>query len=423
MKKVISVLLAATLAFSATTLFTGCDSEKDYPLEVANLEIKKEPENIVVLSAETADIISYIGYDVKMVGRSDEVNQEFLSVVPSVGSAQVPNIEKIKESEADIVFADVDIDSTAVKALADEGIMVISMASPKNLAEIETAYVTLGKILGGQFAGTEKGASSFESFLSDMEMITDGINTGSVPKTVCYLYLDGDTLRTLNSGTCGDFILSYTGAINTAINITESKVDPRILKVANPEAIFYADDATLKYIKNDPDLAALSAVKSKRMYMITPTEMERMGTTAVNTVNKMVSYIYPESVKPTTPAATTATTATDTQKETTAATAPTETATSSSTATTPVSVAEEYNMELNGVTLKIEDENDNVKIMQTRLYDLGYVTDLENITGYYGELTKKAVKDFQKASSIKQTGVADAATIEAMFMSNAKKAA
>ena len=403
MKKVISVLLTATLAFSATMALSGCDSEKEYPVEVANLEIKKEPENIVVLCPDTADIISYLGYDVKMVGRSDEVDQEFLSVVPSVGTSQVPNVEKIKESETDIVFADVDIDSTVVDALEDEGIMVISMASPKNVEEIETAYVTLGKILGGQFAGARKGASSYESFTSDMEMITDGIDTGTVPKTVCYLYLDGDTLRTLNSGTCGDLLLGYTGAINTAVNITESKVDPRILKVANPEAIFYADDATLKYIKNDPDLSALSAVKSKRLYMITPTEMERMGTSAILTVEKMVSYIYPESAKPTTPSATTATTAT-------------------TAATTPVSVASTYGIELNGISLKLEDENQNVEILQQRLYDLGYVTDSENITGYYGEITQKAVKAFQKANSIKQTGVADSATIEALFMSNAKKA-
>ena len=409
MKKVISVLLTATLAFSATMALSGCDSEKEYPVEVANIEIKNEPENIVVLCPETADIISYLGYDVKMVGRSDEVDQEFLSVVPSVGTSQVPNVEKIKASETDIVFADVDIDSTVVDALEDEGIMVISMASPKNVEEIETAYVTLGKILGGQFAGAQKGASSYESFISDMEMITDGIDTGTVPKTVCYLYLDGDTLRTLNSGTCGDLLLGYTGAINTAVNITESKVDPRILKVANPEAIFYADDATLKYIKNDPDLSALSAVKSKRLYMITPTEMERMGTSAILTVEKMVSYIYPESAKPTTPSATTATTATTTTTATTAA-------------TTPVSVASTYGIELNCISLKLEDENQNVEILQQRLYDLGYVTDSENITGYYGEITQKAVKAFQKANSIKQTGVADSATIEALFMSNAKKA-
>ena len=139
MKKIISVLLTATLAFSATMALSGCDSEKEYPVEVANIEIKKEPENIVVLCPDTADIISYLGYDVKMVGRSDEVDQEFLSVVPSVGTSQVPNVEKIKESETDIVFADVDIDSTVVDALEDEGIMVISMASPKNVFTSDTA--------------------------------------------------------------------------------------------------------------------------------------------------------------------------------------------------------------------------------------------------------------------------------------------
>ena len=417
MKKVVSVLLTAVLAFSVTMVFSGCDSEKDYPLEIANLEIKKEPENIVVLSPETADIISYIGYDVKMVGRSDEVNQDFLSVVPSVGSSQVPNVDQIKASETDIVFADVDIDSTVVEALEDEGIMVISIASPKNAEEIETAYVTLGKILGGQFTGAEKGSSSYESFIGAMEMVTDGIDTSTTPKTVCYLYLDGDTLRTLHSGTCGDLLLGYTGAINTAVNITESKVDPRILKVANPEAIFYADEATLKYIQSDPDLSSLSAVKAKRLYMITPTEMERMGKSAVSTVEKMVSYIYPESAKETTPAATTA------NAQTNATTANQKETTANTQATTPTSLASTYGINLNGLSLKLEDENANVEIVQQRLYDLGYVTDAENITGYYGEITQKAVKAFQKASSIKQTGTADAATLEALFMSDAKKAA
>ena len=87
-----------------------------------------------------------------------------------------------------------------------------------------------------------------------------------------------------------------------------------------------------------------------------------------------------------------------------------------------MSVASTYGIELNGISLKLEDENQNVEILQQRLYDLGYVTDSENITGYYGEITQKAVKAFQKANSIKQTGVADSATIEALFMSNAKKA-
>ena len=60
--------------------------------------------------------------------------------------------------------------------------------------------------------------------------------------------------------------------------------------------------------------------------------------------------------------------------------------------------------------------------MQQRLFDLGYVSDKENITGYYGEISKKAVTEFQKKNGIKETGTADNATLVKLFSSDAKKA-
>ena len=58
--------------------------------------------------------------------------------------------------------------------------------------------------------------------------------------------------------------------------------------------------------------------------------------------------------------------------------------------------------------------------MQQRLFDLGYITDKDNVTGYYGEVTQKAVKDFQKASGLKQSRTADNKTLTALFKSDAK---
>ena len=59
--------------------------------------------------------------------------------------------------------------------------------------------------------------------------------------------------------------------------------------------------------------------------------------------------------------------------------------------------------------------------MQQRLYDLGYVDDEENITGYYGDISKEAVENFQTKNGIKATGEADNATLVKMFDSNAVK--
>jgi peptidoglycan hydrolase-like protein with peptidoglycan-binding domain len=73
----------------------------------------------------------------------------------------------------------------------------------------------------------------------------------------------------------------------------------------------------------------------------------------------------------------------------------------------------------------VNSEGESVSAVQQRLVDLGYLTQSEedsNVTGYYGEATVNAVKAFQKKNGIKETGDADAATLKALFLSNAKKA-
>ena len=74
------------------------------------------------------------------------------------------------------------------------------------------------------------------------------------------------------------------------------------------------------------------------------------------------------------------------------------------------------------LSLKQEDENDTVKAMQLRLYNIGYIADKDNVTGYYGEVTAEAVKKFQKNNGLKETGTADNATLVLLFDSSAKKA-
>ena len=98
-KKLLSLIMAAATAALSAVVLTGC-GDKEYPVEVANYKIEKEPNNIVVLDAPTADIISYIGYDRKIVGRSDEVSQEALKGAPSMGGAEDPDVKKIKAEEA-----------------------------------------------------------------------------------------------------------------------------------------------------------------------------------------------------------------------------------------------------------------------------------------------------------------------------------
>lgn len=422
--KIISISLVVALMFSVLVTFTGCGDE-DYPVEIANFIIKEEPKEIVVLDPSAADIISYIGYDVKMVGRSDEVNQEWMSVVPTVGSAASPDVEQIKSIGATLVFADETLDDTVQESIEKEGITVITMAQAETPKQIETNYVSLGKILGGNVTGMNRGGQSYVKWLEDMDEMKDLVTSSSnsaVLNTVCYLYVENGSLKLMTSGTYGDMLLGYTGAVNVAVNIEENSVDVKTMRVANPNYVFYADEETLNAIKADEVLSGLSAVKGGKTLMVTKEDMSRQGHTALNTLRKMIGFMYPELImKDATPdqVATTAP-ATPQQNATVATTATT--ATSASNAA-PKSVASEYKINLgNNLTLKYEDENDNVKAMQQRLFDLGYVTDEENVTGYYGDVSKEAVSAFQKKNKINETGEADNATLVALFSESAAKA-
>ncbi len=410
--KIISLVLVILTALSAVVVFSGC-SNSEYPVHIANIDVKTQPEKIVVLDPKVADIISYMGYDVNMEGRSDEVNQEWLSVVPSVGSASFPNVDAIADSGATLVFADETLDAVIKENLNSKGIQVICMAYAETQKQLETSYVTLGKIFGGQVSGGNQGGQSFVELLTEMGDIKNKVaesNTNAF-NTVCYLYYDNNGLRLMTNGTYGDMLLSYTGAVNAAVNIEDNAVDVNTMKVANPSYIFYADQATLDAIKADKVLSNLTAVKKGKTLMITNDEMNRQGKTAINTLTKMVNFMYPGVL--------------DVKIENT--TSPIENSTQETAPTTaPVeaekTVAEQYKIKLDDLSLKYEDENNNVKIMQKRLFDLGYVTDDENITGYYGDISKDAVKSFQKQNGIEETGDADNATLLVMFSEEAVKA-
>ena len=339
-----------------------------------------------------------------MVGRSDEVNQKSLSAAPSVGSAQSPDINKIIDTGADLVFVNDSLSDESRSKLDENKINVVNIAVAGSQKQLETTYTTVGRILGGNTVGAAKGEEAYSKLISQMEDIKSkvtAVDNNAALNTVCYMYSVNGKLRLTTSGTYGDMLLGYTGCVNVAVNIDENKVEVNTLKVANPNYLFYSDEQTLQAIKDDSVLSGLSAIKDGKTLMISADEMNRQGLSAINTLNKMVGFIHPElAVKDS------------------------DNGSSDTSATEAVvkSVADDYKIKLDDdLSLAPDDENDNVKAMQQRLFDLGYIDDEENVTGYYGEVSKTAVSDFQSKNGLKDSGEADKETLAALFAENAKK--
>lgn len=434
MKKIVSIVLAAATALSAASLLAGCGND-NYPVTVANYTIDKEPENVVVLDPSVADIMAYMDYERKFAGRSDAVNQSELKAAPSVGSDISPNFDKISELKADLVFAGENLNDESEKKLEQQGVKVITLQEPQTTSEIRTNYETIGKILSGKTAGSKLGKASYDKLVEELDRQkrdVEGLNGTGALKTVCYLYMDGGKLMKLNSGSFGNILMGYTNCVNISTEKSPTEDTASVVANANPNFIFYDDEATLKAIQENASLSKINAVKSNKMAQITMDEISRPGITAPKTLKKMIDFIYggaaatPDqaATKPaaTAPATKPAASQPATQPATKAATA-TPAATAPAASQTEQDLSGKYKIDLNGLALVKDDSSDDVKAMQTRLADLGYVkNDDDHVTGYYGDATETAVKAFQKKNGINQTGEADNATLVAMFKSTAKKA-
>ncbi len=68
------------------------------------------------------------------------------------------------------------------------------------------------------------------------------------------------------------------------------------------------------------------------------------------------------------------------------------------------------------ITLILNDEGSNVRRLQRRLVELGYL-DSGSVDGKYGPKTKKAVEQFQKKNGLRADGIAGAQTQQLMFES------
>jgi len=67
------------------------------------------------------------------------------------------------------------------------------------------------------------------------------------------------------------------------------------------------------------------------------------------------------------------------------------------------------------LTLKSGDENTNVKRVQQRLYSLSYYAKSSSVDGEFGANTAAAIKLFQTAAGISANGIADPATLKALY--------
>lgn len=294
-KKLLSALLAVIITASSL-VFTSCGEKSDYPVTLGSVTLKSEPENIVVLTKNLADVISTMGYDVKMVGRSDSVTQKGMQVVPSMGEAHSPSAASIDEAGAEVVFADKTLDLSVKAELEKNGTAVVMLDDANSPKQVKGLYKKLGRVLGGNVTGIKQGADSYSELSSTLKDVRDAAvsdTDSSIVRTIAYLYIDNGVLKTFTGNSWGSTMLGLTGAMNVFKNEKTDVVDNGSLALSNPDFVFCADKNTLSYIKSCDSLKKLGALSSG-VFILPLDELTMQGNTALEVLQNMLRDMYPE---------------------------------------------------------------------------------------------------------------------------------
>lgn len=301
MKRTVSLILILAILLLCPVLLTGCGEQvidEEYPVTVGGITVEKEPKSIVVLSGSLADIISYIGYDYKMVGRSDECDQEFLSIVPSVGGADSPDLNAIAGMNADLIIADSSIPADARGRIEAAGIPLVLLGPAADTDMLRERYVQLGTLLGGAKTGSKKGEKSYNNLMDLLAQFRTV--TPDVVKTSVYLYLnDSGELCTFTKGSMEQQFFSYNGSINIFSNQMESVVNITELRMGSPTFIFYDDEAVIDTLRQNEKLRHLYALREKNICLIPRKNFSLYGTTCEQTVYEMVLVMNSKDSTPT----------------------------------------------------------------------------------------------------------------------------
>ena len=293
-KRIISLTLCILLLFISGAVVTSCSadpSQNQFPVTVGNVTIEKEPKNIVVLSDNLADIISLIGYDVKMVGRSVETDQDFLKIVPAVGSASTPNVGEIVNYETDLVIADSTLSSGSISQLEEQNIPVLQLESAKTTEELKQLYIDLGTALGGRETGAEKGQDAYDDLFDTLDTFKSVVKTNTI-KTCCYVYLENNMLKTLEQGTLENTIFSYNSALNIFNDRDTKQITTEMIKLSTPTYIFVSDEQTKAFLENDENLKNSACIRSGNVYIIPLKNFYRQGQTYIDTVYEMTDIMF-----------------------------------------------------------------------------------------------------------------------------------
>ena len=430
MKRIISVVMSAVLALGGA----GCSymsPDAEYPVKIAGYTFDEKPESIVCLDDSVADILIACGYAELIKARSDECTQEEIEDIKTVGSEKKPDVNKIISANPDVVFVNKTLSGDVRNKLEEENINVLTMVKAKNNEDLSVLYESICAVAGGDKSGRKKGSEKANSVVTTMGDLQRIIPESEFLMTACYLYdTEGDVVY---DDTFGANLFKYANAVNICGHEDGDVIQK--ITLSDPKYIF-CDTGVKEQLEKDDIFKNLSAVKEGNVTEIPKNIFERQGNSITQVLSEMIEIMYPalsggNSEEPSEKAESSEeSSATEESseesseieesseesseieesseessaiEESSEESSEIEESSEESSETSVIVVVADDSLNITqGMRYRVGEEDNNVKIIQQRLKDLGYFKG--EVTGYYGEKTAKAVSDYEVTNRIDPDG-------------------
>lgn len=261
MKKTMAILLITALLIG---LLAGCSSDttvKDYPVAVEGVTIDTKPDKLVSLSPMITSLVYELGGAARLAAISDFCGAAVPTVkdLPSVGSAQVPNIEAIISSGATVVLSVSAMSAGNQKKLTDSGIKLVILPVPTSAAELEFLYKNVGMVLSGTVSGADSGKNMYTNLTQKLQYLGGRLTADD---KASYLLLTNLSGGVATGGTIENELLKHLHLTNAAEGESGYTVADDKLAAMNPDFLICPDTVTkeallasrykdLEAVKND----------------------------------------------------------------------------------------------------------------------------------------------------------------------------
>ena len=412
-----ALLLLCTLIFTV-----GCNSgDSSYPITIGNTTFNSKPEKVAVLSPNVADIVCQLGMEKNITLISSDVITDSIKDKKTCGTAIEPDTKKIIDSDIEVVLADDNMSDGAIKTLEDNDVKVVQFHYGNTGEDILTTYTSVGAILNGE-TGKAQGNKAYTKLMNTLKNYKTEFSKKHSKDKLLFLEGTGPYVSVIKESWYGK-LLAFTGTDVVTKDVNNSTYDVNMIDSLNPKYLVCNND-TYKSLENKGTLKKCDFNKSNGHIIIEKDKLKLQGKTAIENVEKILQTIDKstfEKIK-----STPTTTVEKTTKGTTSTTvskANTTVTTTTVPTTKPKEKYPKYKVKFTDSAIKtmtLQSQNNYNKAMQERLTDLGYLAS-GNATGYFGDMTKKALETFQKNNGLSATGTVDSKTLQVMFSSSAKK--